>query len=591
VPFSQSGQARQPAASSAALARLGYLTYKRCVPVRLLINLLVNLWILLANVPRIFRAGRGPRWVRIDLTEPLPSRPAHRRLFAPRRGSLAALSTTIDQLAADPRLTGVVFRLEHLAGGWARAQTVRGLIERLRKAGKRPVVHLSSPGLREYYVACAAESIVCDESGPLGLVGIAAEATFFGGALAKAGVRAEAEYRGAYKSFAETFTRDDMSPAHREALDAILDAAAAEVKGAIARGRGVDEAGAEAIMTGGPYEAGDAAARRIVDAVRYLDEVPAWLGEKGERVPSVREWQGARWKPFRWRPLFRGPRRVRVVSLHGGIVGGEGSEFPRRTLGGDAAARVLEGARKDRRVGAVVLHVDSRGGSAAASDRIWRETVRLAREKPVVAYFDDVAASGGYYLACAATKIVAQPGTLTGSIGVVAGKLSLAGLYEKIGLRSIALTRGDAAAMFSVARGFSTEERARLAAEVDAMYRQFVRKVADGRRLSPEAAEAAAQGRVWAGVHARERGLVDELGDVDRAIELAKELARTARRRPDEKLVVEDVHPAPRRRALLGRLLSSEGVEVPAPLGELYDLASLSGERAWLVSDLLIRWW
>ncbi len=561
------------------------------MPFRLLINLLVNLWLLLANLPRVFRVGRGPRWIRIDLKEPLPARPAPRRLFARRLGSLAGLSATIDKLVADERLIGVVLRIEHLHGSWARMQTVRGLIARLRAGGKRVVAHLSSPGLREYYAACAADSIVCDESGSLGLTGIAAEAMFFGGALAKAGVRAEAEYRGAYKSFAETFTRDDMSPAHREALDAILDAVAGEAKRAIAAGRGVDEARAEEIMTGGPYTASGAAAAKIIDAARYLDEVPAWLGEKGDRLPTLAEWQGARWRPLRWRPLFRGRRRVRVVSLHGGIVGGEGTDFPRRTLGGDAAARVLDGARRDRRVAAVVLHVDSRGGSAPASDRIWRETVRLAGDKPVVAYFDDVAASGGYYLACAATRIVAQPGTLTGSIGVVAGKLNLGGLYERLGLRSVALKRGDAAAMLSAARGFSPDERARLAAEVDALYRQFVNKVADGRKLSAEAAEAVAQGRVWAGVHARERGLVDELGDVDRAIELAKELARERRARPGEQFTVEDVHPSPRHRGLLARLVGAEAAALPAPIGELWDLAALSGEGTWLIPELSIRWW
>jgi protease-4 len=324
--------------------------------------------------------------------------------------------------------------------------------------------------------------------------------------------------------------------------------------------------------------------------VRYVDEIPKFISDPPPRLASFGEWQASRLVPPRWKPLFGRGRRVRVVSLHGGIVGGEGTDFPRRTVGGEAAARSLDAARKDRRVAAVVLHVDSRGGSAAASDRIWRETVRLAAEKPVVAYFDDVAASGGYYLACAATKIVAQPATLTGSIGVVAGKLNLAGLYDKIGLRSVVLTRGDASAMHLASRGFTDDERARLAAEVDALYRQFVGKVAAGRKLEPDAAEAVARGRVWIGAHARERGLVDELGDAERAIELARSLAR---RRAGEKLPVEDVIVTPRRRNLLARLLVSRGEDelpLPGPLGEVVDLVSLARERVVMLADFLPRW-
>jgi protease-4 len=571
--------------------------------VRLVVNLLGLVWVALRNLPRIPRVLSRPAWVRIDVKDPLPSRPPPRRWFRRMMPSLAALSRGCDRLVEDPRLAGVVIRLGHVSGGWARAQTIRRLIERLRGGGKRVVVHLSGPGLREYYVASAADSIVVDETAPLQIVGLAAETTFFGGALAKLGARAEAEYRGEYKSFAETFTRGDMSAAHREALDAILDALAAEVRRAVATGRGITEEAAERLLAGGPYTAAEAREHGLVDAVKYLDEVDAWLSspdgapgagaEGGKdrrtkvRVAPYGAWAASRWIPFRWRPLFRRSRVVRVLALHGSIVNGEGTDFPRRTLGGEAASRALDAARKDRRVAAVVLHVDSRGGSAAASDQIWRQTVRLAKDKPVVACFDDVAGSGGYYLACAADRIVAQPGTLTGSIGVVAGKLNLAGLWERLGLRTVILTRGDAAGMFHPSRGFSDDERERLAREVDALYRQFVRKVAEGRRLSPEAAEAAARGRVWIGAHAKERGLVDALGDVDDAVRIARELAaeRTKRR---EKLEVEDAAVVPRRRGLLSRLVASSVDGHPAsPIEELAERLpfSLAGERVMLLAD------
>src|SRR5262249_22979393 len=184
---------------------------------------------------------------------------------------------------------------------------------------------------------------------------------------------------------------------------------------------------------------------------------------------------------LRWRPLRR-RRSVRVVALHGTIVPGEPGLLPRPALAADAAVRALAAARESRRVAAVVLHLDSRGGSAAASDLIWHEGARTAKKKPVVAYMEDVAASGGYYIACAAKKIVAQPGTLTGSIGVVAGKLSLAGLYERLGLRAVTLVRGDAAAMNPASRPHSHEERRPPAPPGDALSRPLVAQVPPRRR-------------------------------------------------------------------------------------------------------------
>ena len=548
-------------------------------------NLLGNFFRLLGNLPRLLR--RKPGWLRLDVKQPLPARPRRVGFIRKRVGpSLDAVVRLCEELGKDAALTGVVVRLESLGGGWAHLESLRGAFASLRAAGKRVVFHLSSPSHREYFVATAGDSILIDESGPLGLVGLSAEVTFWGGALDKLGALPEAEYRGAYKSFAETFLRRDMSPAQREAQGAILDHLQATMSAALAGARKVSPERARELFEGGPYLATEAEKAGLVNGVRYLDEVPEYLGIPAPRLASPSQWRRARLRPLVWKPLLGGPRSVQVVALHGMIVSGEGGGFPRRSLGGDAAVRTLEAARKDRRVAAVVLHVDSRGGSAAASDLIWRETVRLAREKPVVACFDDVAASGGYYLACPATKIVAQPSTLTGSIGVVAGKLSFAGLRERLGLGTEILTRGPAAAMNSTARGYSTEERRRLAAEVNGLYQQFVRKVAEGRHLTLEAAEAVAQGRVWTGAAARERGLVDELGGVDVALRLAKELGR---RRPGERLAVEDVHVSAKRDSLFWRLVGDRAertLRIPAAVAELIELGRLAEERACLVLPL-----
>lgn len=521
------------------------------------LNVLGNVLRIVGGLLRLPRILRRPRWVRIRLEAPLPARPPrHGRFLFRRPGpSVAGLRRFVEELAQDRRLLGVVVEVHSLSGGWARIQSLRAALAHLRTAGKRVVVHLSSPGVRELYLACAGDAILADESGPLRFTGIAAEVRFFGEALARVGARAEAESRGAYKSFAEIFTRSDMSPAHREALDAILDRVEAELVSALAGARRLAPERARELLRGGPYTAPEAERLGLIDAVRYRDEVCEWLEPErkgGARIASPAEWARARPPRLVWRPLVGGGRRVRVLSLSGGIVDGEGREFPTRTIGADAAARALKAARRDRKVAAVVLHVNSRGGSASASDRIWREVVRLDRDKPVIAYFDDVAASGGYYLACGARRIVAQPGTLTGSIGVVGGKLSFEKLFDRIGVHTEILSRGDRAAMHTPSRGYTEEQRRSLAAEIDALYEQFTRKVREGRKLSAEATEAAAQGRVWTGVDALERGLVDELGDVERAIEAARELAR---RFPGEKLEVEDAHVAPRRQGLISRIL------------------------------------
>jgi protease IV len=525
-----------------------------------LVNLLGNILRLLANGPRLIRSRRRPAWAQILIKGPLPARAPHRSWLRRRRPSLEGLARAFEELGKDEHLVGVVLGLHHMSGGWARAQSLRGLVARLRARGKRVVVHLSGATLREYYAACGADAVVADESAPLSLTGMAAETTFFAGALRKAGVEAQVEYRGSYKSFAETFTREDMSAAHREAVEAILDRLDSEVVAAVAEGRKLERGVAAARMTGGPYPADEAQRLGLLDGVHYFDDLPAYLGTA--RPPAtVPEWRRRRLVPLRWKPLFP-RRRVRVIDLSGAIVPGEGSGLGRPTLGAEPAVRALEAARKNRRVAAVVMHVNSRGGSAVASDLIWRKASLLAKDKPVIAYLDDVAASGGYYISCAATKIVAQPATLTGSIGVVAGKLSLEALWGRLGLRTAILSRGEAAAMHHPSRGYTPEQRRRLAGEVEALYAQFVRKVAAGRKLDAAAAEAAAQGRVWTGADARERGLVDEMGDAEAAVELARTLGR---RHPAETLEVENAHLAPRRSTLLYRLLAGGGLASALP--------------------------
>lgn len=540
------------------------------VPLRLLRNLVANLALLLRNTVVAFR--RVPEWVRIDVHGRIPERPQPRRLFGRRGRSIADLRELFLRVGADPRVRGVVMGLRDLDIGWARLDSLRGLIAGLRASGKKVVVLLRAAGNREYYLACAADRIVLEPPASLGLVGLAAEATFLGGLLEAAGVRADLHPVGEFKTAADALRRDEMSPAHRAQVDALLDDADARFCAAIAEGRGLVRDEVRARIDEGPFAPDRALAAGLVDAVRYADELPEWLamgtqpwavspGRKRVRLSSSRTYLASR---VRWSWVPPWPRRVvAVVPVRGLIVEGEGARLPFPVCGGEAVARALRAARENPRVGAVVLHVDSPGGSALASDRIWREAALLGRKKPLVAWMGDVAASGGYYAACAAHAIVAQPGTLTGSIGVVGGKISLAGLYAKLGVRKEILARGAHAGMFSEARDFTDDERARLLVDLGASYDEFVWRVAAGRGMTVEVVEPRAGGRVFSGRAARDLGLVDEIGDLESAIE---EAGRRARRRARERLDARDVPATSGAPSILGRLFGALGPLALAPV-------------------------
>jgi protease-4 len=430
----------------------------------------------------------------------------------------------------------------------------------LRAHGKKVIAHLSSPGNRELYLASACDEILADESGPLALTGLAAEVGFYGEALRRVGIDPELEHIGDYKSFSETFTRAEMSPAHREATDAILDGIEGRLLDGIAAGRKITKERARELVDGGPYLPEAAKAAGLADAILYRDQLPERLSVAAGKIVPLEAWIHRR---PRWRPLFR-KRAIAVLSLEGAIVSGEGSDLLQKTVGAESAVRALSSLRDNPRVAGVVLHVDSRGGSAAASDRIWREVSLLQNKKPVVAYLDDTAASGGYYIVAPTAWIVAQPTTLTGSIGVVAGKFSVERLLDRFGVGTALLTRGRAAAMHSIRRRYDDDGRGRLKAEMAGVYQQFVGKVASGRKMEPARVETLAQGRVWTGHDAKTRGLVDEIGDLAAAVKLAREKSA----RPGEKLEVRDALVRKQRGGLLKSLSGASLRDLFAPLGE-----------------------
>jgi len=442
------------------------------------------------------------------------------------------LRTAVDLLRkakADSRISAVVITPAALgAPNWAKLADVRDAILDFRSAGKTAVAHLEFGGEREYFLASACDRIFLLPTSPLDLSGIATYDLFLRGTLEKIGAQADFAHIGEFKTAPNQFTEKTFTAAHREMRESLNRDLFAQLVGAIADGRKrhVDEIAR--LVDDGPFLPEEAVRVGLVDDLAYADQV----AEKAKLATR----SGARVTTDQYRRVslesvgLGGGPRIAVINVVGLIASGRSGYDPLNgpVAGSDTINEYIRKARSDASVKAIVLRIDSPGGSSTASDVIWRELTltRQGNTRPIVASMSDLAASGGYYVAMAAPDIVAQPGTLTGSIGIYAGKIALGGTYEKLGMRVEALSIGRHAEMGSPVRAFNPAERAKLQGQIEAFYEQFVEKVASSRKMTPEAVDAVAQGRVWTGRQAKERGLVDHLGGFERAIALAKERAR-----------------------------------------------------------------
>jgi protease IV len=457
--------------------------------------------------------------------------------WAPRTVSLHELGVLATEIVKDGRIRGLVLVLKSFRGGVARAASLRAVLERLRAAGREVVVHLpQGGGTKELYVAVAADKVLLGPQAVLASVGFLASSRYLRRALDRAGVVPEVFAAGRFKSAGERLALDHMSDAQREQLGALLDGLFGELTRAIAAGRKVDAERARAMIDGAPYLGGEAVIAGVADATCYEDEIPARLGDAGKLAPVL---YAARFLGSRL--ALRSPRFARgtligVIPVHGPIVPAAGTRLSTMAVDERVIAAVRL-ARANPRVRAVVLHVDSPGGSALASDRIHHELAQLAKEKPLVACFGDVAASGGYYVAAAAHAIVAQPTTITGSIGVIGARMILDPLLEKLGVVTEVVQRGAHARMLDPFIPYDDDAKKAIRREIDGMYRAFVGVVAAGRKMSVEAVEKVAQGRVWTGADAKAQGLVDELGSFADALALAAQKIGVPRERARPVLV------------------------------------------------------
>lgn len=455
----------------------------------------------------------------------------------PVRGAEEAehLLAALRRAASDPCVEAIVFRIDGPLGGWAANQDLRAAIRALAAAGKATYAFVEQPGNAAMWIAGACDRIFAVPTGELHLVGVGAELTFFGTALERLGVRPDFEAAGAYKSFGEPFTRSFASPENLEAIEALVDDLHGQLVRDLAADRRIPETTVQALLDRAPLSAEEAVVAKLVDELLYADQLDRWIeehhGERAKRVPFA-QW-ASRAAVAAWIDGLGEPGgAVAVLHLDGPIVMDD--KTARVAVRARTVAPMLAELRKDARVAAVVLHVNSQGGSALASDLIWREVEQLRRAKPVVASFHDVAASGGYYLAAPAVEILARPATLTGSIGVFGGKLVLGDGLRRLGVNHQPVLAGANATLFSPSRRFTDAQRARFRGMLQRFYDGFVERVASGRRVPEEAIEPHCRGRVWTGRMAGERGLVDRLGTLEDAVARARVLAglpSTARRR------------------------------------------------------------
>jgi protease-4 len=384
-----------------------------------------------------------------------------------------------------------------------------------------------------YYLATACNRVFVPESGGLQTAGLWSEPVFLKDVLARVGIEADLESIAEYKVSPDTFRRSEMTEPHREMLESLLDSIYDGVLGGIAQGRELEPEQVCDLLDRVPLQPEEAVEAGLVDGICYEDELPARLGSSGDPAALI-TWEAVRKRlvrPRRWRSR----RAIGVISLEGMIVPGSSRQppmpmplplpVPGRQAGSDTVTAQLRAAARSRKLAAVVLHVDSPGGSSLASDLIWREVDRLRQQMPVVVYMSNQAASGGYYVSVPASYVVAQPATLTGSIGIWGGKIVTQGLYDKLGAHREVVSRGKAAGLYSDTAPFTEEQRAKIRAELGAGYALFKARVAAGRDMTEQEVEAVARGRVWTGEQALEHGLVDALGDLQRAAEQARELA------------------------------------------------------------------
>jgi protease IV len=431
----------------------------------------------------------------------------------------------LDAAAADPRITGLVVRIGPLETGWAKLEEIRTHLIAFRKSHKPSICYLGYDGIGnpEYYLASACSQAWLLPTAPVTIHGMMAQALFVRGTLDKLKIVPEFYHIAEFKTATNMFTEKKFTPAHKEEVETLLRGIYAQYLTDVSEARGLPRAQFEDLVNRAPLSSNEALSSKLVDRLAYWDEVQDhFKGRAGGWNPvSLARYRANAGDSFGF------GERIAVVTATGLIVSGASQETPTggSVMGGDSVAADLRRARNDSSIKAIVLRIDSGGGSAVASEVIRREVQLAKAEKPVVVSMSDVAASGGYWIAMDASKIVADPNTITASIGVLIGKFNVSGLLGMLGVSTDSVATSDNASLFSAQQNFTPAQRAYIERSLAETYGNFTKGVAAGRHMKVEAVDKIGKGRVWLGSQAKDLGLVDELGGLDRAIEVAKQLA------------------------------------------------------------------
>lgn len=489
---------------------------------------------------------------------------------------------SIDKIEENKRIIGVIIRIGGIDTGWGKLQEIRNRLINLRQNGKMVISYLDSANNAEYLLATATEQIILAPAGTIGLTGLRAEVIFYKGILDKFDIKADMFAIGDYKSAIEPYTRKNMSEAQRQAMTSILDNLHQQQVDMIAAGREhINAERAIELINQGPFTANEAHEVGLVDSLSYYDQLITSLesnhdsktefipnyGKKAVTQPDLGTFTGL----MKFISMFTKPTtqskknntpKIALIYATGPIMPNH-PQIPFGIGEGITPHRIIDAlqtARKDESVRAIVIRVDSPGGSALASDLIWHEVKQTQEQKPTIVSMSDVAASGGYYISAAATEIVAQPGTITGSIGVLGGKLNLKGIYNKVGLTKDIITRGKNADIYSDYSNFSQSERQKIEKMLHKVYDDFVNKVAEGRQKTYDEIHQIAQGRVWTGQQAKELGLIDWLGGLDTALAIAKKHVSISHDEPIEIITL------PKPKPLLEILMEDFEANLQVPL-------------------------
>ena len=500
--------------------------------------------------------------------------------------TVADVWSTLRKAAADKRVKAVVIEPMNLQIGWGKMQQLHADLEKFRRSGKPVYAFLKTPGMREYYVATAASKVFMAPEDMLNLKGLRFELPYFKRTLDKVGVTVEIQHAGKFKDFGDMFTRSSMSPETREVLTSVIDRLYGDMVKTIAVGRKKPVAEIQDAIDNGPLLSAQVRGRGLVDDLLYEDQMFGRI--KKEIKDDVRKVRGAEYARVSESDAgINAKQKFAFVVAEGTITRGSADSKNSDGIESEDFTQLLAKVGALSSIKGVIVRIDSPGGEVFASDAIWRAMNDLARKKPVVISMSDSAASGGYYMAMNGSPIVAYAGTLTGSIGVVFGKPNLHGLYDKLGVDKDILSRGRFAEIDSDYKSLDPTEQQKLREGIDHEYAVFVKKVADSRKRKFEDIEPKAQGRVWLGDQAKEQGLIDELGGIDQAIEIAKRQAKV----PAGDIVSLIVYPP--KRSLFDVVLGSANADAAAgsrilaalglgPSTPITGILHESSIRAWL---------